>query len=209
MLDYYSTRNGIAADNPIQYQEYFVSLIPQTMLKQAVHFSDSSKPSIPIAAPAITNTLPTQQPTYPPTDPVDLRTFGEVVQAPLGHIVHARAGDKGSNCNVGFFVRNENEWDWLRSFLTIGRIIELLAEDFIGQRIDRMEFPNLWAVHFLLVRIGHKLIDEHPADQTQHDHLDRGVNANATYDILGKFLSEYLRCKLVDVPKKFLDRGKI
>jgi hypothetical protein len=47
------------------------------------------------------------------------------------------------------------------------------------------------------------------ANGRQHDYLDRGVNANATYDILSKFLSEYLRCKLVELPKKFLDRGKI
>ena len=39
--------------------------------------------------------------------------------------------------------------------------------------IECMEFPNLWAVHFLL-----------------HDHLDRGVTANAEDDILGKFIAE-------------------
>lgn len=76
--------------------------------------------------------------------------------------MHARAGDKGSNCNVGLFMRNEDEWDWLRSFLSTEKLIELLADDYVGQKIDRMEFPDLWAVHFLL-----------------HDHLDRGVNANA------------------------------
>jgi hypothetical protein len=86
---------------------------------------------------------------------VDLSTFGEIVQAPLGHIVHARAGDKGSNCNVGFFVRYADEWDWLRSFLTTERIIELLEEDYVGQKIDRMEFGNMWAVHFLLVSLFH------------------------------------------------------
>jgi hypothetical protein len=93
-----------------------------------------------------------QQPSYPPTNPVSLLSFGETVVAPLGHIVHARAGDKGSNCNVGFFVRNEDEYDWLRSFFTTETLIELLADDYVGQKIDRMEFPNIWAVHFLLVR---------------------------------------------------------
>lgn len=134
-----------------QYQEYFVSLIPQNLLKQAIHFSDPSKPSIPIPSPSQTNTLPTQQPSYPPTHPVSLESFGETVLAPLGYIVHARAGDKGSNCNVGLFVRHEDEWDWLRSFLSTECLIELMGDDYVGQKIDRMEFENLWAVHFLLV----------------------------------------------------------
>lgn len=51
---------------------------------------------------------------------------------------------------------------------------------------------DLWAVHFLL-----------------HDHLDRGVTANATYDVLGKFVAEYLKAKHVDVPNSFLAKGTI
>lgn len=109
---------------------------------------------------------------------------------PLGRLVYARAGDKGSNCNVGLFARNEQEWPWLRTLLSTEKIIELMADEFKGQKIDRMEFPNIWAVHFLL-----------------HDHLDRGVTANATYDVLGKFIAEFLRLKYVDVPVSFLEKG--
>ncbi|KAF2808486.1 DUF1446-domain-containing protein [Mytilinidion resinicola] len=98
----------------------------------------------------------------------------------------------GSNCNIGLFVRHGDEWARLRSFLSLKTFIELLGEEYHGQQIDHMEFEQLWAVHFLL-----------------HDWLDRGVTANATYDILGKFLAEYLRCKIVDVPNVFLERGKI
>ena len=65
-----------------------------------------------------------------------------------------------------------------------------MDEEYKGQKIDRMEFPNLWAVHFLL-----------------HDHLDRGVTANARYDILGKFIAEFLRLKQVDVPVAFLEKA--
>jgi hypothetical protein len=121
-----------------------------------------------------------------------LATFGPTKLAPLGHVVHARAGDKGSNCNVGLFVRDASEWAWLRTLLSTEKFIQLMEDEFKGQKIDRMEFPNIWAVHFLV-----------------HDHLDRGVTANATYDVLGKFLSEYLRCKLVDIPVAFLERGII
>jgi hypothetical protein len=107
-------------------------------------------------------------------------------------VVYARAGDKGSNCNVGFFSRDESEWPWLRTLLSTEKIIELLGSDYRGYKIDRMEFPNLHAVHFLV-----------------HDYLDRGVTANATYDVLGKFIAEFLKCKHVDVPLSFLRKGTI
>lgn len=72
--------------------------------------------------------------------------------------------------NCGFFVRHDDEWDWLRSFLTIERIKLLLgAEEYKGKPIDRFELPGIRAVHFLL-----------------HDHLDRGYNACSNYDTLGK-----------------------
>ncbi len=157
-----------------------------------VHFS---KPEIKdvVVQPA-TNTIvhPAKQPSYETTAPVDLTSFGPTEQVPLGYVALARAGDKGSNCNIGLFVREENQWPWLRSLLSTDKFIELMEEEFVGQKIDRMEFPNLWAVHFLI-----------------HDHLDRGVTANATYDVLGKFIAEYVRTKLVDVPTAFLTKGKI
>lgn len=142
--------------------------------------------------PKITAEQPYKQLSYEPTNPVSLDSFGPTKSAQLGHIVLGRAGDKGSNCNAGFCVRHEDEWDWLRSLLSTETFIKLMAKEFRGQKIDRMEFPHIWAVHFLV-----------------HDHLDRGVTANATYDVLGKFLSEFIRARIVDVPTKFLERGRI
>jgi hypothetical protein len=121
-----------------------------------------------------------------------LSSFGPTKSAPLGRVVYARAGDKGSNCNVGFFARDASEWQWLRSLLSTQKFTELMDQDYKGQKVDRMEFPNLWAVHFLI-----------------HDYLDRGVTANATYDILGKFIAEYIRCKLIDIPISFFERGTL
>jgi hypothetical protein len=76
--------------------------------------------------------------------------------------------------------------------LTVNKIKELLEDEYCGGKIDRFELPHLKAVHFLL-----------------RDHLDRGVNSSSSYDCLGKNVSEYLRCKKVGIPKKFLDKGKI
>jgi hypothetical protein len=89
---------------------------------------------------------------------VALSTWGETARAPLGYVVLGRSGDKASDCNAGFFVRNDDEWEWLRSFLTVDKIKELLgSEEYKGKPIDRFEIPGIKAVHFLL-----------------HDHLDRG-----------------------------------
>lgn len=175
------------------YYEYWVALMPQSDLKQRVHLLYDDHRRIDIPPPKITQEYPRQQPSYETKDPVDLSTFGETVRAPLGYIVLGRGGDKASDCNNGFFVRHDDEWDWLRSFLTIPKIIELLGpQEYKGKPIDRFEMPHLRAVHFLL-----------------HDHLDRGYNACSTYDTLGKNAMEYLRAKTVDIPKKFLDRGRV
>jgi hypothetical protein len=135
-----------------------------------------------------------QQPSYETKDPVSLDSFGETVKIPLGRIVLGRSGDKCSDANVGLFVRHDDEWDWLRSFLTIEKIKELLGPEEAAKptHIDRFEMKNIRAVHFLL-----------------HDHLDRGYDACSTYDTLGKNVCEFLRMRIVDIPKKFADRGYV
>ncbi|KIW00027.1 uncharacterized protein PV09_08379 [Verruconis gallopava] len=57
-----------------------------------------------------------QQKPYETKDPVNLSSFGKMVHAPLGYIVLGQGGDKAADCNNGFFVRHDDEWDWLRSF---------------------------------------------------------------------------------------------
>jgi hypothetical protein len=143
--------------------------------------------------PPLTQVHPRQQKSYETTSPVPLASFGETVHAPLGYIVLGRGGDKASDCNNGFFVRHDDEYEWLRSFMTIDRVKQLLGpEEYKGKPIDRFEMPGLKAVHFLL-----------------HDHLDRGFNSCSNYDTLGKNCMEYMRSKTVDLPKKFLDRGRV
>lgn len=115
------------------------------------------------------------------------------MEAPLGYVALGRSGDKASDANVGFFVSDDEQWDWLRSFLTIEKLKELLGpEDWSGGRIDRFEMKKIRAVHFLL-----------------KDHLDRGYNSGSKLDTLAKNLCEYLRAKLVPLPRKFLEHGRI
>jgi len=175
------------------YYEYWVTLFPQSEINHQVHLLFGDNKITKIDTPKVTKTHPRQQESYETKNPVDLSSWGETVRAPLGYVVLGRGGDKASDCNNGFFVRNDDEWDWLRSMFTIEKMIELLGpEEYKNKPIDRFEIPGLKAVHFLL-----------------HDHLDRGYNACSTYDTLGKNCMEYLRAKTVDIPKKFLDRGRV
>lgn len=195
---------------PKPYFEYWVSLLPQSSIKHVVHFPSKGL-EIEIPPPTDCVEFVRDQETYETSNPVDLGSFGPTTRAPLGYVVHARSGDKGSDCNVGLFVRHADEWDWLRSLLTVEKVRELLADDDTGKPIFRFELPNIWgeyivtdhwsncdiansvtAVHFLL-----------------KDHLDRGVSSSSTYDVLGKNLAEYLRVKKVDIPNRFLERGRI
>ena len=182
------------------YYEYHPSLLPQSAVKQRVHciwdgetssgFQDGKKTlDIPLA-PTFQD-YSRQQPSYETHSPIPLAHFGPTVRLPLGSIVLGRSGDKCSDANVGFFVRHDDEWEWLRSFLTIDKIKELLGpEEYKGKKIDRFEMKNIRAVHFLL-----------------HDHLDRGYDACSTYDTLGKNVCEYLRARSVDLPVRFVERG--
>jgi hypothetical protein len=42
---------------------------------------------------------------------------------------------QGSDCNVGFWVRHKDEWDWLRSLLSVEDIKGLLADEYQGKPI--------------------------------------------------------------------------
>lgn len=173
-----SLSNDLRQIVPKPYYEYWVALLPQTELPLKVHSMWGKKSVRALGAPKITQTYPRQQQSYETASPVDLSSFGETVRAPLGYIVAGRSGDKASDCNCGFFVRHDDEWDWLRSFMTIERVKQLLGkEEYKGKPIDRFELPGINAVHFLL-----------------HDHLDRGYNACSNYDTLGK--SKYL-CRVL------------
>jgi hypothetical protein len=174
------------------YYEYHPTLLPQSEFKQRVHCLFGENKIVDMPQPPETRTYDRQQPSYETKDPVDLSSFGETVRIPLGRIVLGRSGDKCSDANVGLFVRHDDEWDWLRSFLTVDKVKELLGPEEAAKatHIDRFEMKNIRAVHFLL-----------------HDHLDRGYDACSTYDTLGKNVCEFLRLRIVDVPKKFADRG--
>lgn len=184
-------RQGI----PKPYFEYYVTLLPQSDVQHTVHFG-SQNTTVP--PPPKTHTFAERQPsTDSPSISVDLEKFGPTERVPLGTIVHARSGDKGSDCNCGFWVRHADEYTWLRNLLTIDKIKQLLGKEYNTTRkpkieVERFELYNLKGVHFLFRNL-----------------LDRGVTSTSSVDFLGKNTAEFLRSRHVDVPVKFLNRSRL
>ncbi|KAM5341672.1 hypothetical protein ACJ41O_014703 [Fusarium nematophilum] len=174
------------------FYEYYVTLLPQSEVRHRVELPWAGRSiDIPVQK-NVRPDYPRDQKSYETSDPVDLATFGPTTRGPLGWVVGGRSGDKASDANVGFYVRHDDEWDWLRSVLTVDKIHQLLEGSDKGKKIERFEIPGIRAVHFLV-----------------RDHLDRGFNSTSEYDTLGKNICEYLRAKHVELPNKFLRRGRI
>ncbi|OJJ03007.1 hypothetical protein ASPVEDRAFT_134387 [Aspergillus versicolor CBS 583.65] len=190
-----SIENDLRQCTGKEFFEYWVALMPQS---EIVHEVSLPWLDQTIRVPPAANledygkTYATRQWSYETDSPVDAASFGPVSSAPLGRVALGRSGDKDSDANVGFFVRNDDEWHWLRSYLTVAKIKELLGPEYNGKSVDRFEIPAIRAVHFLL-----------------HDHLDRGWGATSTYDGLGKNVCEYLRAKHVELPNIFLEKGQV
>lgn len=181
---------------PKPYFEYYVTLLPQSEVQHVVHFNGHDTV---IPPPPLTHVFPERQPSQETTPlQIDIpRCFGATERVPLGTIVHARSGDKGSDCNCGFWVRHADEYAWLKNLLSVATIKQLLGKEYDPSRrpridIERFELPHLRAVHFLFRNL-----------------LDRGVTSTGSVDFLGKNCAEFLRGRHVDVPVRFLARGKL
>lgn len=156
-----------------------------------------------IDAPRETQPLATPE-SYDPDRPTPLADFGESRSMEFGQAVLARSGDKGGNINVGFLPRSHGQdttdretqarhWQWLRSFLTLDKMKELMGEDWKREySIERVEFPGIKAVHFVIYGI-----------------LGRGVTSSPVLDNLGKGFADYIRGRHVNVPLAFLPTSRI
>ncbi len=125
-----------------------------------------------------------------PSEPAPARppppAAGPTRRVPLGVIAGARSGDKGGNANVGVWVRTQTQFAWLDSYLTTGRLAELVPSA-AGLQIERYRLPNLLAVNFVIIGL-----------------LGRGVAASTRLDPQAKALGEELRSAIADIPAELV-----
>ena len=108
------------------------------------------------------------------------------VTAPLGTVAGARSGDKGGNANVGLWTPDPAAFPWLVFHLTVERL-RLLVPEAAELTIDRFVLPNLNAINFVI-----------------HGLLGEGVSSSVRSDPQAKSLGEWLRSRLVDIPRSLI-----
>ncbi|MCH7810284.1 MAG: exopolyphosphatase, partial [Chloroflexi bacterium] len=159
---------------------YWPALVPVDAIDEVVVTHDGSRIPVPPVRPDETVTV---EPAAAPSAAVPA---GPTTRAPLGAIFGARSGDKGGNANVGVWARDDAAYAWLADFLTVERFKELVSEA-RDLEVLRYELPNLRALNFVVVGL-----------------LGEGVSSSTRPDPQAKSLGEYLRAKLVDLPKELL-----
>lgn len=113
---------------PMPILGYYPGILAQSELEEAVNIIGEDSKRIVIKSPAKTEPLQKRE-SYETASPVGLAAFGPTVNVPLGDIALARSGDKGANINIGIFVHGKEQWDWLRSFLTMDKMRQLMGRD--------------------------------------------------------------------------------
>ncbi|MEM8496605.1 MAG: acyclic terpene utilization AtuA family protein [Pseudomonadota bacterium] len=114
-------------------------------------------------------------------------TQDEQVRIPFGRLFGTRSGDKGGCANVGVWANTPEAYSYLFHFLTVEKIKELMPET-AHYEVVRYELPNIQALNFFIVGI-----------------LGEGVSSSVRTDPQAKTLGEYLRAKIVAVPRQITD----
>lgn len=178
------------------YGVYWPTTVPASEVAQVAVLPDGTRLDVPPASVTSAATAPAA------TAPVDTAprpgdvagllpalTDERTVRGPLGRVCAARSGDKGGNANVGLWARDATGYGWLRAYLTVERLRELLPEA-RNLEIRRFELPNLHALNFVIAGL-----------------LGEGVASSTRPDPQAKGLGEYLRSRLVELPLGLIDGG--
>jgi hypothetical protein len=176
---------------PREYHRFLPAVVEQSRINETANIiaADGEVETIAAGWPGITEPLEKRL-SYDPLDPKALEVFGPTKEVPLWEVVFARSGDKGGNINIALFVQSEEEFSWLRSFLTMERFRGLMGEDWREEyRIERCEFGGILAVHFVIYGI-----------------LGDGVSSAHRLDSLGKGFADWIRSRYVDVPVMVLEK---
>jgi hypothetical protein len=164
----------------VPYGVYWPALVPSEVVEPRVVIGGQSIPVPPVIPPGggYQAHVPAIETVPPPSGPTE--------RLPLGTICGARSGDKGGNANVGVWAKNRLAYAWLDQHLTTARFQQLVPES-AALKVERYPLPNLLSVNFVINGL-----------------LGDGVAASTRSDPQAKSLGEYLRAKVVDVPRTLL-----
>ncbi|WFE62727.1 acyclic terpene utilization AtuA family protein [Micromonospora sp. WMMD714] len=164
------------------YGVFTADAVPQADVPHVAVLPDGTR--LPVPPPSRTGAPATERTPAPPqpTRAAPARAVGPTRRGPLGELVGARSGDKGGDANLGVWARSDATWGWLREWLTVDRLAELLPET-AASTVERYELPNLRAVNFVIRGL-----------------LGQGVAASTRFDPQAKALGELLRSRVVDLP---------
>jgi len=175
---FFGVGGGPTAGRP--FGVYEPARVPASLVPQEVVFLGGEAYQVDSVIPPGENQI------TPAPGPSATAPGGATTRAALGTLFGARSGDKGGNGNLGVFARSDEAWAWLDEFLTTEKLAELLPE--VGQfRVDRYRFPALRSLNFVV-----------------HGILEEGVAAATRQDGQAKGLGEWLRSRIVDMPKTLL-----
>lgn len=123
------------------------------------------------------------------SQPPDLASldFGATERVPLGRVAGARSGDKGGDANLGIWLRRPEWFGWLSQTLAVDALKELVPE-VAHLVVERYELPNLGSLNFVVRGL-----------------LGDGVASSVRTDPQAKSLGEFVRSRIVEVPRALLD----
>ncbi len=164
----------------VPYGVYWPALIPSELIEHQVVIGSER-----IVVPPVTLQPGAHSASVQPAQ-IAPALAGPTELLPLGTICGARSGDKGGNANVGVWTKNGAAYAWLEVYLTVDRFRQLIPEA-ATLKVERHPLPNLLSINFVVAGL-----------------LGDGVAASTRSDPQAKSFGEYLRAKLVDIPRALL-----
>ena len=172
---------GVGGRGAHVYGVYRPAVVPSDLVPQHVSLLGGNQT-------VVDSVIPSGEVSIEPIDaPLSDPPSEETVSAPIGRIIGSRSGDKGGNANLGVFARDPKSWMWLDNFLTTEKLRSLLPET-SEMKIDRHRLPNILSLNFVI-----------------HGILEEGVAASTRQDGQAKSLGEWLRARVVEIPKDLLE----
>ena len=171
-----------APDSGAPFIIYWPALINSKHVKETLHIDEKVLPITPTSQLGMNNV--SYQVEQPKITQLVSDNYEEIH---FGKIYGTRSGDKGGCANLGVWAKTDKAYEFLYHFLTVEQLKQLMP-DMAKYPIDRHEFANIKSLNFYV-----------------HGILQDGVSSSTRMDPQAKSLGEYLRAKLIEVPREIID----